>query len=97
MNIFAVQTVEATCPPGCGGHVPADDGQVHISVEQTVVATSGPERTEIYVSREMASGRMPAVRVQGAGDAPMQPAEAMQLAAALIVEALAAMSWQVTR
>jgi hypothetical protein len=93
MTILADQTVFSHCPaglPGCGGHI---DGDVHISVEQMVVATAGPEHTEIYVSRELAPGKAPAVRIQGAPDTPMQLAEALQLLTALAAEIAAAMAW----
>jgi hypothetical protein len=74
------------------------NGTVHISVDQTVVATSGPERAEIYVSLEQAPGEPAAVRVQGAGDTPMSPAQALQLAAILTSAAFTAVSsWTVTR
>lgn len=94
MPILAFQLA---CPPGCAGHLPADDGAVHISAEQTVVATSDDGRREIYVSRELAPGGTPAVRLSGAMDTPMQPAQALQLAMALIAEACAASTWAVTR
>jgi hypothetical protein len=95
-NILSDQAALAQCPPGCGGHV---NGEVHISVDQVVVATAYGERREIYVSRELdAQVGVPAVRVQNAGDTPMSPAEALQLGLALISEAFAAAgTWQVAR
>lgn len=62
------------------------------------MATSGPERTEVYVGLEQALGEPVAIRVQGAGDTPMTPAQALQLAAVLTTQAFsAATSWSVTR
>jgi hypothetical protein len=97
MNILSAQTAASTCPPGCAGHVPGDAGEVHISVEQTIPTSAGVERSEVYVSLEQALGQPPAVRLQGAGDTPMQPAEALQLAFALISHAIQSGSWAVSR
>jgi hypothetical protein len=93
-HILAAQTAASTCPPGCAGHL---HGDVHISVDQVIPTSAGTERAEVYVSLEQAPGQPPAVRVQNAGDTPMQPAEALQFAFALISHALQAGSWAVTR
>jgi hypothetical protein len=97
MTIFAAQAATSTCPPGCGGHL---NGPTHISVDQVVTATAyAGEHRKVYVSREL-DERLgaPAVRLSGASDAPMTPAEAMQLACALAIEAFAAMTtWTVAR
>lgn len=89
MSILSDETRVAICLPGCAGHL---GGEVHISVEQVITATAyAGEHTQIYVSREL-DERLgaPAVRLSGASDAPMTPAEALQLAAALAIEALTA-------
>lgn len=94
MNSLAAHAAQSTCPPGCEGHLPSDDQVTHISVDQTIVATVGPERTEIYVSRELDERTgTSAVRVQGAGDAPMIPQQAVQLGIALIAEGFEALRW----
>lgn len=57
-------------------------GDVHISVERVV----------------RAPGATPAVRLQGAMDTPMSPAQALQLAAVLTAQAFTAVtSWQAQR
>jgi hypothetical protein len=96
MTIQAAQTAASTCLPGCAGHL---GGAVHISVEQVVKATAyASEHTQIYVSRELDDRLgVAAVRIQGAGDAPLRPAEALQLATAIAAEAMSALAWQVTR
>jgi hypothetical protein len=98
--ILADQTASATCPPGCAGHLPNDDGTLHISVEQVVKTSGHGDQGRIYVSREVEArrGAAPVVRIQGATDRPMTPGEALQLAAALVAEAIASMtSWSVAR
>jgi hypothetical protein len=93
------------CLPWCsGGHLSAaEDGVVHISVDQLIATSSGRETGTVYVSIEQVGHldgtREPAaVRVEGAGSAPMTPAQAMQLAAELQAAAFAAISGQrVTR
>lgn len=95
MTIQAAQAAVSQCPSWCAADIPS-----HISAEQVVVATSGPERVEIYVSLEQEPGldAAPAVRVQGAGDAPMSPEQAIQLGLALIANGVAALTtWQVSR
>lgn len=97
MNIFAAEAAQSTCAdglPGCAAHL---DGVTHLSVERTIVATAAAERHEIYVGRELAPGQPPAVRLQGAADAPMAPEQALQLGLALVAEAFAAQVWAVTR
>lgn len=86
-----------TCPPGCVGHLA---GGVHMSAELSVPVTAyATEQRELYVSLERDDdlGR-PVVRLMGANDAPMTPAQALQLAAVLTAQAFAAVtSWTVTR
>lgn len=91
MSILAAQAAQSTCPPWCAAHIPS-----HISAEQTVVATSGPERVEIYVSLEQENETvaLPAVRIQRAGDAPMTPEQAIQLGLLLITQGTMALTSQ---
>lgn len=83
------------CPPWCeGGHLTLDDGAVmHVSAEQIVAATCGPERAELYVSLERVDvpGQSTGVRLEGSRSAPMTPLEAIQLGVALQVAATAAL------
>lgn len=94
-SIFAAQTAASTCPPGCAGHLPADDDVVHLSAEQTVIGTAG-ERSELYVSRELGPDGQVAVRLLGAGDAPLRPAEVRRLIDVLQAELAAAVAWEVS-
>lgn len=86
-NILAAQAAQSTCPAWCKGHIPS-----HISAEQTVIATDGPERHTLYVSLEQGLGDPPAVRLQGAADAPMSPAQAVELGMLLIARGTEAMT-----
>jgi hypothetical protein len=74
--------------------LPAPDGAVHISVDQVVPVTSpdGLESTELYVAVEQAGSGLAAIRLEGAGSAPMTPGQAMQLAATLQALAFAAVA-----
>jgi hypothetical protein len=89
VNIVADQTATSQCPTWCAADIPS-----HISAEQVVEATAGPESHRIFVSLEQGSTphAQPVVRLQGAGDAPMSPAQAIQLGQALIASAFAAVS-----
>lgn len=91
---FAAQTAASTCPrdlPGCAAHLPTiGGGPVHISAEHRIPLGEGHVA---YVSREQAPGQPPAVRMQGAGDTPMLPAQALQLGVAVIFEAFEAQAW----
>jgi hypothetical protein len=78
------------CPTWCAGHLDDDDGRMHISADQVVVTTSGPESGEVYVSVEQAPVSGIAVRLAGAADRPMSPAQALELAQALTAAAFAA-------
>jgi hypothetical protein len=56
------------------------------------------ESTEVYVAVEQVGSGPAAVRLEGAGSAPMTPAQAMQLAATLQAVAFAAVAGErVTR
>jgi hypothetical protein len=74
------------CPTWCAGHL---FGDVHISTDRAIETSSGPERGEVYVSAEQEPGQPAAVRLQGAADRPMTPAQALELAQALTVAAFA--------
>jgi hypothetical protein len=92
MNIFALQApIMVTCPSWCSAHLPTDDSVVHISSEQSVALTGGPDRGEVYVSLEQVDDDPAAVRVQGAYDAPMTPVEALQLAGVIQAAAIASL------
>jgi hypothetical protein len=71
--------------------VPSDDGVVHISAERVVVLIQGPEMHEVYVSLEQVDRLAPAVRIQGAADAPMTPLQALELAASIQAAAISAL------
>lgn len=89
MTIFAAENAASTCPAWCQGHIPS-----HISAEQLVVATSGPERHDVYVSLEQEDepGSVPAVRIEGAANTPMTPAQAVQLGMLLIARGAEALT-----
>lgn len=104
-NILAAPTPVEQCPEWCsGGHLPADDGVVHISVEQAVpVEPDGVVPHALYVSLEQVDtpvAQSPVgVRLEGGNSTPMTPLQAMQLAAVLQRAAFAAVSggWAVQR
>jgi hypothetical protein len=86
------QALAVSCPTWCSGeHLPADAGVAHASTDRRVVAAFGPERRILLISVEGDSTGT-AVRVSGAGSAPMSPAQALELAAALKAAALEALS-----
>jgi hypothetical protein len=90
MNILAAEAAQSTCPPWCEGH---SFGQVHISPDQVIpVSVPGERDGEIYVSTEQTPGQAAAVRLSGAADRPMTPAQALELAQALTVAAFAAVA-----
>lgn len=82
----------AQCPAWCAGHLDGEDGLVHISGDQVIATSSGPEQGEVYVSVEQAPTSGTAVRLSGAADQPMTPAQALELAQALTVAAFAAVA-----
>lgn len=77
------------CPAWCEGHL---YGQVHISADQIIKTSAGCESGEVYVSTEQTPGRPAAVRLSGASDRPMSPAQALELAQALTAAAFAAVT-----
>jgi hypothetical protein len=89
VNILADHTAVQQCPTWCAADIPA-----HISAEQVVEATAGPESHRIFVSLEQENtpAAQVVVRLQGANDTPMSPAQAIQLGQALIASAFAAVS-----
>lgn len=95
MNILAPET---TCPSWCsGGHIPADNGVVHISVEQVLAVSAGRETGTVYVSVEQveqpgAPMDAPSLRIEGAGSRPMTLAQAMHLAHVLQATVFAALT-----
>ena len=84
MNIIAAQIAASTCPRWCAGHVPADQGVLHISPDHVVAG-------QAYVSLEQ-RGSSPAVRVELTGDGLLSPAAAVQLAAVLTASAFTAVT-----
>lgn len=92
-NILADQPVLRQCPSFCVGHLEGDDGQVHISADRVIpVSVPGERDGEVYVSTEQTPGQPAAVRLQGAADRPMSPAQALELARALTVAAFSAVT-----
>lgn len=77
------------CPAWCEGHV---FGEVHISPDRVIATSAGPERGEVYVSVEQEQDLPAAVRLSGAADRPMTPAQALELAQALTAAAFAAVT-----
>lgn len=104
MKTTYLPTPVSECPEWCsGGHLPAEGGVVHISVEETVAVDSDGEAHTLYISLEQAdtiTAQSPVgVRIEGGTSAPMSPLQAMQLAAVLQRAAFAAVSggWAVQR
>lgn len=78
------------CPAWCAGHL---IGEVHISADQIIPVSAPGERDgEVYVSTEQTPGQPAAVRLSGASDRPMSPAQALELAQALTAAAFAAVT-----
>jgi hypothetical protein len=88
-NISAAQDVLTQHPEWCAADIPS-----HISVDRVVVAQVGPEIHRIHVSLELENtpAAAPAIRLQDAGDAPMTPSQALELAQVLMASAFAAVS-----
>jgi len=85
------------CPSWCsGGHVPADEGLLHISIEKVVLTACGGERHEIYVSVERSDAdgvsAPAAVRLESSTSTPMTPQQAMRLSSILASAAMAAIT-----
>ena len=92
-SILADQAALAQHPSWCAGHLPSDDERAtHISVDQVLQVAAGGESAQLYVSLEQVDGQPAAIRIQNAGDAPMTPAQALELAQVLTVSAFAAVS-----
>lgn len=88
-TILADQPAVSQCPQWCEGHLAGD---VHISTDQVIKTSVGSETGEVYVSVEQTPGQPAAVRLSGAADRPMTPAQALELAQALIAAAFAAVT-----
>jgi hypothetical protein len=86
-SILSDQAVLVQHPSWCAADIPS-----HISAEQVVVVQVGPEVHRIHVSLEQEIGQPAAIRLQDAGDAPMTPSQALELAQVLTVSAFAAVS-----
>lgn len=91
-HILADQPAVLQCPRWCAGHLPGDDGPTHISADKVIKTDAGGERGEVYVSVEQAPTEAAAIRLQGAADQPMSPAQALELAQALTAAAFAAVA-----
>lgn len=77
----------AWCVTECPGETPAET--LHISAEHRVTAAvpGYHETHDVSVSLETYPGQAPAVRLQGAADAPMSPSQALELAHQLVLAA----------
>nr|WP_221382766.1 hypothetical protein [Actinoplanes polyasparticus] len=75
------------CPEWCLVHCPGDDDAIlHLSDDFLVEVDGHGERSEVHLSIEQLSRpetglEKPAIRIQGAADAPMAPGSALELAA----------------
>ncbi|GLW32303.1 hypothetical protein [Actinoplanes regularis] len=99
-STLAPPTTPAPPPPWAAAQLRDGDQVTHISAERVVEATSPDAREtgRVLVSLELdESVGVPAVRLSGASDTPMLPAQALQLGIALISLAFAAASGQVAR
>lgn len=87
---FRILVPVTACPAWCAGHL---IGEVCIGADQVIpVSVPGEADGELYVSTEQAPGQPAAVRLQGAADRPMSPAQALELAQALTAAAFAAVT-----
>lgn len=96
-DILAAQTDLSECPNWCGGHLPAEDGLVHVSAEKVIPVSAGSENHTLWVSIEQADvaterTEPASIRIEGAASAPMTLAQAMQLAHVLQATVFAALT-----
>jgi hypothetical protein len=91
-TILADHPALSRCPTWCAGHLDTDDGVVHIGQDRVIATSAGPEHGEVYVGVERVSTDPAAVRLSGAADRPMTPAQALELAQALTAAAFAAVT-----
>jgi hypothetical protein len=99
VNILPSQRPPGPCLPWCAGHLPNDDGVVHISREHIVptIAPDGSEPAELYVSIEQVGDEPPAIRLEGAASTPMGLAQALHLTTVIQALVGVAATAQVTR
>lgn len=65
---------------------------MHLSAEQTVVLTNGPEPTKVYVRVEQVDDGPAGVRIQGAYEGPIAALDALQLTGAIQAAAVACLA-----